>query len=126
MNSPKHYIALFVTLAVLAIAIYFAFHIIPLAVGALIVLALALVFVPAARNKFFSVLGISPPTSLADLLSDLNGLVANLEKKANDLLDEAEGHKQIAAEATSNAAIADAQAAHATKVARNVKTLIAP
>lgn len=129
MTSLKHHIALYAALAVLAVATFFLFKLATtlalIVIGVLLVLALVLVFSTTARTKFFSLIGIPVPTSLGDILSDLNGLVSSLETKATDLLAAAEDHKAVAAAATANALTATTQAAHAAKVADNVKTLIA-
>jgi hypothetical protein len=130
MTSLKHHIALYAALLVLAVAVYFLFSIATtvatIAIGVLLVLGLVLVFSSTVRTKFFALIGIPVPTSLGDILSDLNGLVSNLEQKATDLVNEAKAHTEAAQIATQNAATATAQAAHASKVADNVKTLIAP
>lgn len=130
MTSPKHHIALYAALAVLATIAFVLFKIATtvalIVLGVVLVTALVLAFNTSARTAFFSLIGVPVPTSLSDILGDLNTLVSDLEQKAKDLIDEAEGHKQIAAVAAANAETATAQAVHAAKVADNVKTLVAP
>lgn len=90
------------------------------------VLVLSLVVFPNFRAFVLAKLGITPPTnSLSDIIADLESKIETLLDHADSKTNEATEKRLEANNANAAADAASAEAVRATKIANNVKTLVA-
>jgi hypothetical protein len=89
------------------------------------VLILVIVLVPSFRNWFLAKIGYSGATTLSTIIGDLEKKVKDLVDHSDELKIQAAEHADDAAASAAKAEQAASDAARATAIAQNVKTLIA-